>query len=39
MMRYNGKVKRSKEIQKQNGIGKIGRSVTIVVDKQGEEKF
>ena len=39
MMRYNGKVKSSREIKKQNGRGKVGRSVTIVVDKQGEEKF
>ena len=32
MMRYNGKVKSIREIKKQNGRGKVGRSITIVVD-------
>ena len=32
MMMYNGKVKISREIKKQNGRGKVGRSVTIAVD-------
>ena len=31
-MKCSGKVKSSREIKKQNGRGKVGRSVTIVVD-------